>query len=600
MQELTHGTMCQPLFFLRQDKPERSGKVVTDGVDRLEQDVLNDIRRYGLISPGDHVIAAVSGGADSVCCLRVLYALREEIPVRLSVVHVEHGLRGEASLEDAAFVSGLCSRLGLACRTEHVNVRREAAAGYSVEEAARLLRYRCLEKVRRELGADRIASAHHAQDQAETVLFHLARGSGIRGGGGMRRIQGYVIRPLLDVSPGQIRDYLHRIGQDWREDATNASDEYARNRIRHQVLPGLVSVNDRAVEHICENAALLQRAEDFIAGCAGELTGRAVMWGYTPELTGRAENRGYVPELSKGAENSGYAAELRGQAASGDRLPEYAVIDLNVAGSSDRLLKEYMIREVLGRLRGGRGLKDITSVHIREILALENGDCGREITLPGGLHAVREKDAVRIESCRLSRSDQDLPVLTAGGSDRLLMQAADQAGRSHTTAADTAGRPLPDIVQVTPELCLKISGEEQIFKLKGLAGFENAPVRIHIRASEYTVLQTNDGKPPVVRTGGRPLDISQKKYTKILAYDTINGELCLRTRRSGDYLVVNAGGGRKKLKDYMINEKIPARIRDRVLLLAQGSHILWVIGWRISEAAKVTSGSGRLLEITVE
>lgn len=189
---------------------------------------------------GGHVLAAVSGGADSTALLCFLSELRGSYPLRLSCAHVEHGIRGDASLADAAFVRALCKDRGIPFYECHIDAPGYARAhGCGLEDAARTLRYAFLRKTAKEIGADCIALAHHAQDQAETVLLHAIRGSDLNGLCAMRMRRDGLIRPLLNTQPEELRDYLRAIGQPWREDETNKSPDCARNRIRLRAMPEL-------------------------------------------------------------------------------------------------------------------------------------------------------------------------------------------------------------------------------------------------------------------------------------------------------------------------------------------------------------------------
>ena len=226
-----------------------------------ESFALNLTRDCGVCA-GDHVLAAVSGGADSVALLVLLCEMREKIPFTVTCAHMEHGIRGEASLADMRFVQALCDRLGIPCVIGRADVPAYAKAhSVGLEEAARTLRYAFLERTAQAVGASHIALAHHALDQAETVLMHAARGSDMRGLCAMRIRRGKLIRPLLDRSPGELRAYLAARGQSWREDETNGDAVYTRNRIRAEVLPALVEAYPGAVQALCRLSRAAQRDE---------------------------------------------------------------------------------------------------------------------------------------------------------------------------------------------------------------------------------------------------------------------------------------------------------------------------------------------------
>ena len=215
------------------------------------------------VSPGEHVLAAVSGGADSVALLCFLCEVKEQLDLTVSCVHVEHGIRGEASLRDMRFVGALCERKGIALHTVQVDAPSAARLrGGGLEEAARALRREALLRVADQTGAQHIALAHHAMDQAETVLLHAARGSDVRGLCAMRWRNGRFIRPLLNCMPGELREALARWNQDFCEDATNGDVRFARNRIRLQVIPALEAAYPGAVSALCRLAAAAQRDEE--------------------------------------------------------------------------------------------------------------------------------------------------------------------------------------------------------------------------------------------------------------------------------------------------------------------------------------------------
>ena len=201
--------------------------------------------------------AAVSGGADSMALLRLLLALQPEYGFALSACHVNHGLRGAAADRDEAFVRAACARLGVPLRVfcpADVGFAPPACPG---EDWARQLRYACFERLRRE-GIDCIATAHTGTDQAETLLFRLARGTGLHGAAGIRPKRPGFCRPLLGLTRADTEAICRLCGESFVTDETNDSDAYARNRLRHAALPALVSVNGAAVENLarfCEKAA---------------------------------------------------------------------------------------------------------------------------------------------------------------------------------------------------------------------------------------------------------------------------------------------------------------------------------------------------------
>lgn len=209
----------------------------------IVQWVDQNLHRRRLLAPGMRILVACSGGADSVALLRMLCAINgsDHWGWTLVVGHVNHGLRGAASDGDAAFVRKLAKSQKLKCEVKKIRMK-----GVS-EGEARIKRLAALKVMMKKHKLSAMVTAHHQDDQAETVLLRLIRGCGVRGAAGMARrtrIDGMlVVRPLLDVAGGMLREYLKEIGQDWREDVSNASTKYRRNVLRHQVLPVLRTLN---------------------------------------------------------------------------------------------------------------------------------------------------------------------------------------------------------------------------------------------------------------------------------------------------------------------------------------------------------------------
>ncbi len=236
-------------------------------------DILAKVRafcqREGLLCPESpdeplRMAAAVSGGADSMALLRVLLDLRPEFGYELSVCHINHGLRGEAADRDEAFVRNACERLNLPLRVFRAT-ERTIIPDHPGEDWARRFRYGCFDCLRTENRITRVATAHTATDQTETLLFRLARGTGLHGAAGIRPMRAGYCRPMLCLSREDTETICNELGQDWVTDKTNEGDDYARNRLRHAALPALRSVNTAAEQNLarfCEKAA---RADEYFA-----------------------------------------------------------------------------------------------------------------------------------------------------------------------------------------------------------------------------------------------------------------------------------------------------------------------------------------------
>ncbi len=464
--------------------------------DAMER-IFDTIRKYHMIEEGMHIVAGVSGGADSVCLLLALCRYRRDVRFDLRVVHVEHGIRGRQSMEDAAFVEQLCKRLEVPLRVVHTDVPGLAKERKtSLEETARAERYRIFSEACDLAGGARIAVAHNRGDQAETVLWNLVRGSALAGLGGMRPVREPVIRPLLFTDRQEIEDIVREAGLEWRTDSTNLETQYTRNRIRLSILPQIEQeLNVRASEHIASAAQHLQQVQEYLDG-----------------QTKKAQERCMVTQ-------DGAVSLL-----------------LEPFWAEEELIRTELVRTAVGQCAGS--LRDLGRVHIEDILRLCKKGCGKQLDLPGGVRAVRKEGAVQF------------------------------------VKKDDRSSALPH--EIPREYPLAVPGQTP-------AG------RWIVRA--WLLSNCDDIMDQAVQ---------EKKYTKWFSYDIIKNSVMLRTRLPGDYLVVNASGGQKKLKDYFIDRKIPKEDRDHVLLLADGPHILWVVGQRISEAAKVRPATEKVLKIQLE
>jgi tRNA(Ile)-lysidine synthase len=234
--------------------PLSGGGVYNGGV--LRQ-VAQTIAKYGMLKPGERVGVAVSGGADSVALLHILRDLADELGISLSVAHLNHKMRGPESDADERFVAALAATCGLRYFTDAIDVRSEAAkASENVEQAGRKYRYQWFTRLLREGHADKIAVGHTQTDQAETVLYRLLRGSGSAGLAGIRPVLSTgIVRPLITVSRGQLLGYLRESGREWREDASNRSMDFARNRIRHELMPQLTQEWNPNIEAVLAHTA---------------------------------------------------------------------------------------------------------------------------------------------------------------------------------------------------------------------------------------------------------------------------------------------------------------------------------------------------------
>lgn len=247
----------------------------------IERKIEKWIGSTGPILPGDQLILAVSGGADSMAMLHVLYGLAPRFNLSVTAVHVNHGLRGAQSDDDAEFVVAVARRLKLAYRVTEVDVRKAAGRrGISLEMASRDLRYKSLSKFARDIRGTTterviIVTAHTADDQAETMLLRLARGTGRQGLSGIRRERLAddiaVVRPLLDVNRSEVIAYLENNGLSWREDESNRNIDFLRNRVRHEILPALEQLNPKVRNALVRTAGILREEDIWLDSIARSL-----------------------------------------------------------------------------------------------------------------------------------------------------------------------------------------------------------------------------------------------------------------------------------------------------------------------------------------
>ena len=468
------------------------------------------------------LIATVSGGADSVCLLLILKELQKRIGYELEAVHVEHGIRGEESKRDEAFVKDLCKSLLVPCHVVHVDVPGFCQEqGVGDEEGARLLRYRAFSEYALSRGG-KVVLAHHMEDQAETVIFQLLRGSSLTGlcGIGSSRVDENgvtYLRPLLNIRRSEIMAYLEAVGQEFCIDSTNLETEYHRNYIRREILPRMMEINGAAVPHISRTAARLTEVRDFLR----EETKKAM----NTLVTGTGSN-----EQEEGANRKNPSLQL------------------DIAGFRQLhgALQKEVIYEMIATVAGGK--KDITSTHVEEVLSIISSQSGKRVTLPDSIVARKSFDILVVEK-----------------------KTGTYKGLQENSA---------------PEQRWMIS-EEMLKNLKE----KGLPVTI-------PVSESGEGfEVRVFEFSGNQEEIPKKSYTKWFDYDKIKEGFCIRNRENGDFLINDEKGHHKKLKSYFIDEKIPLEQRDSMWLLAQDSHVLWLVGGRISEHVKVSKDTKTVIEI---
>ncbi len=505
---------------------------------RFRQKVLGFMRNKHMTDRGDGVLAAVSGGADSVCLLLLLNGMAAELGIRVFAFHMNHGIRGEEADRDEQFVGELCKQLEIPLTVVHEKVETYAEEhGLSGEEAGRILRYRHLEDTAERYQCAKIAVAHHEDDDAETVLLNLFRGSGLAGLSGIRPVRGKIIRPLLCVSRKEIEEYLKEQGFSWCEDSTNRENDYTRNKIRNELLPWVKeNINSRAAEHILAVSELAAQADVYFEMEAERILEESCLKRREEAKQPTSQNAGEADGKESGTGQDSNVAE--------NAMKMYTKISTNLFDSQPEILKTYIIRRMV--LNAAGKAKDITERHIRAVMKLTGPGGGHSVNLPYGLQAVRGYETLKIVQ----------------GQER----------RSAVESSDP-GQKWKNEGSFEKEIRLRTDLDET---------FRVGPASIRLHAIPRK-------KEP---------EIPKNQYTKWFDYDKINVGLSIRYRKNGDYLTLS-GGGKKKLRRFMIDEKIPEDERDRIPVLADGDHVLWVVGYRISDYYKITDETEHILEAEV-
>jgi tRNA(Ile)-lysidine synthase len=445
------------------------------------------IDQHRMLNPGKTVLVAVSGGIDSVVLLDLLQRIGPDYGISLHVAHLDHGFRGASSSGDARFVKRLAEERGLPIhlsRLEPGSLSDHRKHG--PEGAAREVRHAFLERVAAEIGAESIALGHTANDQAETVLHRLTRGTGATGLRGIPPVRRPFVRPLIEATRDEILAYARKRKLIWRVDASNVDASFTRNRIRHRVLPELETINPKAVESICRGSLLAAEAEEASRFLVSTLWDAACSEEREERLTlRRAAVISYPPAVQK-----------------------------------------LLLREGARRVRGD--LVGIEHDHVESVVQLIAPETPHgELSLPG-LH-------VRVQS------------------DEILL----------ARGAEASPEPWAFPVDL---------GETEILE---------PPITLRLAVVE-------EGSPQM-----NAID----RWTELADADRIAYPLELRSRREGDRFAPLGSGTRVKLKDFLINERVPFYNRGRLPLLCDREKIVWIVGVRLSDEVRVTDTTRRFLSM---
>ena len=464
----------------------------------LQDRVYSFIKRNRLTQPGDRVLLAVSGGPDSSVLMYIMSGLSRALNISLVVAHLDHGLRSRESEQDALHVAEAAAGLGLpfSIGGRDVETYRQEHR-LSLEEAAREVRYRFLFEVAAEASAGVIATGHTQNDNIETILMHLIRGSGTLGLKGLpvasqRQHQGNrftIIRPLLDIKRSEIEEYCRERGIETRQDSTNLSLYPLRNRVRMELLPVMESYNPRAGEALLRLAAIASEELDYLAA------ERDRVW---PDVITQQAGTFVV-------DKAGFKA-------------------LHTA------LQRSILRRALNELSGS--LKDFEAGHIEDVLSHLDKPAGKQALLPGGISFT-----VEYSRYLLGKDPAELcPLPELPGPARLNLPGSTQAGRWQISAKVIQGCTVP------PDC-----GE----------------------------------------------------FTACFDFEKTGAELVMRPRQPGDRFMPLGLRAEKKVKDYLIDARVPRSWRDRIPVIESAGHIIWLAGHRIDERVKVTPDTRQMLIIKI-
>lgn len=504
------------------------------------------IQKYQMISPGEGVVAAVSGGADSVALLYCLRQLAPELGFRLFVVHVNHLLRGEQSDADADFVRKLAEQDKIPVAVCRIDVAAEARnMPTSKQDAARILRYQALRKAAENWGAAKIALGHHADDQAETVLLHLLRGSGPQGLVGMQPVrEGRYIRPLLETSRTEIEEFCRENCLNFRTDLSNFQPVYLRNKIRLELLPRLKSeYNPGLVEGLGRLADLLREENSLIAELARKAFAETIDKTFAEvadKTLAKPADKTLAEALEKGPFNQAFPTGHPG--------PSLSFSLAKFAGLPKALQRRVLI---LGWQEISRQRINPEFSRVEEALGLALfGRTGGRLELPGGVYLEKSYTTLNLRA-------------NPGYNDEV---------------NDFSGElPVPGELTV-PEKGFTITA--QLYSAgagRGSSRSNTVPARNH---------GLNEAMPEAV-------------YSIDLAADSLTFPLTVRNRRPGDRFFPLGAPGHRKLQDFLVDAKIPRSHRDNIVLVVSGEQIIWVAGMRPDESCRITEAAKTVLHLTL-
>ena len=525
----------------------------------FQKKVLAYCRSHQLIAEQEKIVAGISGGADSVCLFLILIYMRKICNIEVFALHVNHQLRGAEADEDETFVKELCKAYQIPLKIVSRPVEELARQNkQSTEEAGRELRYKAMEAYRQEVGADKIAVAHHKNDQAETVLYHLCRGSGLEGLAGMQPKRDKIIRPLLSVTRTEIEQYLKEQKQSFQIDSTNLENTYTRNKLRNQVIPFLEKeVNQQTVTHISASAELLGEVAVYIAK-NGEKA---------------------LKRMTK-TEQTDYKSVIK--------------LELNAFNKEDFVIQKWVVKKLLSVLAGQS--KNLEQQHVSDVIALTQKQVGKKINLPYNIVAWRDYKYILFE--------KQNKIFFCG--DTMQSQSMQFSAKSDSLTGNTncSSKEFLVLLEKMENKAEKRNSMERRNRIENTKenieykreSFEK--IKIEKNGQKFSVRLLN-----VKELGWNILEklekIPKNNCTKWFDYDKIVSTVIFRKIQDGDFLQIDEQGHHKSIKKVLKDGKISARDRDQIWVFAEEHHILWVPGLRSSEYYRIGEETNYILEVSM-
>ncbi|WP_027309055.1 tRNA lysidine(34) synthetase TilS [Caloramator sp. ALD01] len=452
----------------------------------MKEKVLSYIKENRLIEPNDKIVVGLSGGPDSVCLLHILCSLKEELNITVYSAHVNHMIRGEEALRDEEYSKKLSEKLNVEHFSTRVKVEEFAKEHrMTSEEAGRYIRYKFFDEVLSKVGANKIALAHNMNDNAETIIMNLIRGTGTLGLIGIpNKRDGKYIRPILCLTRDEIEKYCQENELNPQIDSTNKESIYTRNKVRLELIPYIKDhFNPNIVENLNRLSQIIKSDEDFLQ-C------------YVEDIL----NNYYI--------NNRFSIE-------GFNKQHIAI--------KRRIIRK-MIEMVYGSISG------IEQRHIDDCINLIlKGETGKYVVLPHGIVCKIEYQNFLIDTIKDDSIEYEYKI------------------------------KIPGITYI-PELNAKI----------------------------YTNILENLN------------NINHNTFIKYFDYDKIGNDITVRSRKAGDYIILSGIGGKKKIKDFFIDKKVPRDKRHTIPLIAKGSEIIWIIGMRENSLYRIDDKTKKILEIRFE